>query len=214
MNWTALEHAASTRHLLVLGGFHPAPGDALEGVETLVLLGPNEPDYWTALKDSPEWNGPDPVDSWSNRVIGTWAADFKAQAFYPFGGPPWHPFITWAQNTGRIHQSPSGMLVHDRAGLFVSFRGALGLSERIDIPAPPESPCANCADQPCKTACPVSALKGDSYAVDICKDHLRTDAGQDCMTDGCRARRSCPVSQNWGRLTEQSAYHMQRFRGG
>jgi len=214
MTWAELERAAQRRQLLILGGFHPVDDPALNGIETLILLGPDEPAFWPALKASPEWQTADPVDRWSQRVIGTWAKQIGAQAFYPFGGPPWHPFLAWAQKTGRIHQSPSGMLVHDRAGLFLSFRGALGFRTRLDLPAPPTSPCTTCDGQPCKSACPVNALKGDHYLVNACKDHLNAPEGADCTTKGCRARRACPVSQTWGRLPEQSAYHMQRFRRG
>jgi hypothetical protein len=40
---------------------------------------------------------PDPIDRWSRRVIGHMACDLGAKALFPFGGPPWHPFIAWAK---------------------------------------------------------------------------------------------------------------------
>lgn len=206
-----LEAEAKARHLTVLGAFHPEPEDDLGDAQTVVLLGPDEPGFWDALKASPEWGGPDPVDRWSARVIGAWAAEIGAEAFFPFGGPPYHPFIGWAQRTGRVHSSPVGLLIHDEAGLFVSFRGALALPERLELDAPEPSPCETCAERPCLSACPVDALKGDRYDVPACKAFLRT--GADCLTHGCRARRACPVSQGWGRDAEQSAYHMQNFLG-
>ena len=204
-----LEAEAKSRHLIVLGAFHPEPNEGLGA--TLVLLGPDEPDFWNELKNSPEWKGEDPVDRWSERVIGAWARDIGAQPIFPFGGPPFHPFISWAQRTGRIHTSPAGLLVHDQAGLFVSFRGALALPDQIDIPQPKPSPCETCKDQPCRTACPVEALDGKQYNVPACKDFLRS--GGDCLSAGCRARRACPVSQSWGRQSAQSAYHMRHFLG-
>lgn len=215
MIWSTLESEARSRHLFVLGGFHPDAEDDLPGdVQTLVLLGPNEPEFWSGLQSSPEWHMADPVDAWSKRVIDAWAAEINAIALYPFGPPPYRPFLRWAQRTGRIHSSPSGMLVHDTAGLFVSFRGALGLRERIEMPKPRPSPCETCDGHPCQTACPVGALRGDHYAVDLCKAHLVRPEGQDCLAEGCRARRACPVSQNWGRSSVQSAYHMKRFLEG
>jgi epoxyqueuosine reductase len=60
--------------------------------------------------------GPDPIDRWSRRVIGHMACDLGAKALFPFGGPPWHPFIAWAKRSGRAWESPVGFLVHDRAG--------------------------------------------------------------------------------------------------
>jgi hypothetical protein len=65
------------------------------------------------------------------------ACDLGAKALFPFTGPPWHPFIAWARRSGRAWESPVGFLVHDRAGLMVSYRGALALSHRIDLPATP-----------------------------------------------------------------------------
>ncbi|WP_300033928.1 ferredoxin [uncultured Roseobacter sp.] len=212
----ALEAGARARNLTILGGFHPGPDDnAPEGCQTLLMLGPSAPAFWPAFSTSSEAQDglPDPMDRWSERVIGGWAQQIGARALYPFGGPPWLPFFTWARRTGRIHASPIMLLVHDQAGLFVSFRGALALPWAVDLPAAPPSPCLSCSDQPCRTACPVDAFDGSSYDVDRCKSWLRESSGLDCMTSGCRARRVCPVSQNHPRQAEQSAYHMQIFRG-
>jgi epoxyqueuosine reductase len=95
-------------------------------------------------------------------------------------------------------------------GLWVSFRGALALKERIDLPDAPPRPCDTCA-APCLTACPVGALTDAGYDVPACHGYLNTDAGQTCMTDGCIVRRTCPVSMRYARMPEQSAYHMRQF---
>ncbi|TMM49430.1 ferredoxin [Sulfitobacter sabulilitoris] len=215
MRYDALTRAARTRHLAVLGGFHPAPGDDAPGdCKTLVLLGPDEPGFWPHLTASPEYRDghPDPVDRWSRRVVNDWAGELGATAVFPFGGPPYLPFYRWALRTGRIHASPVRLLVHDEAGLFVSFRAALALDSHIDLPHPPPSPCDACAGQPCRTACPVDALDGAGYDVPACKTYLHSADGQTCMTQGCAVRRACPVSARFGRLPAQSAYHMQQFR--
>lgn len=216
MSLSALQQEARRLHLSVLGGFHPSKEDAgLEDVGTLLLLGPDEPAFWPAFTQSPEWQDgkPDPMDRWSERVIGGWSAQIGAKALYPFGGPPYHPFYTWALRTGRIHASPINFLVHDVAGLFVSFRGALALSERLDLAAPPSSPCLSCSDQPCRTACPIGALTAEGYDVAACKGYLGTPGGAESLAMGCGVRRSCPVSQRFGRLPAQSAYHMAQFKG-
>jgi len=113
--------------------------------------------------------------------------------------------------SGRAHLSPVGLLVHDVAGLMVSFRGAIGFSYEISTPKPGPSPCDLCASQPCITACPVGALKGDFYDVPAGKTDLDR-AGNDCMTRGCAVRRACPVSQDYGRDEAQSAFHMRAFQ--
>ena len=75
----------------VLGAFHPGPDDdAPAGCGTLVLLGPDGPGFWTIFRASPEVGdgAPDPLDRWSERVIGALAARLGAAALFPFGGPP------------------------------------------------------------------------------------------------------------------------------
>jgi epoxyqueuosine reductase len=214
MTYAELEAAARQRHLNVLGAFHPGPEDATpRRCKTVVLLGPDEPGFWPAFTTTPEFNDgdADAMDRWSTRVIGDWAAELGAQALFPFGGPPYQPFYSWALRTGRIHASPIRFLVHDTAGLFVSFRGALAFGDRLDLPVPPPSPCLTCAAQPCRSACPVDALTPAGYDVPRCKTYLASAAGADCLGRGCAARRACPVSQNFGRLPAQSAYHMKHF---
>ena len=68
----------------------------------IVLLGAG-PGFWTALRASPEGADdlPDPVDRWSLRVIADLAAELGAAPRFPFGGPPYEPFIAWAKASGR-----------------------------------------------------------------------------------------------------------------
>jgi len=57
-----------------------------------------------------------------------------------------------------LHRSPLGLLIHPEWGLWHSYRGALGLRERLDLP-PHESvasPCESCRERPCLSACPVA----------------------------------------------------------
>lgn len=213
-DYTDIAARLAAQRLEVFGAFHPGPDDNVPaGIETLLLLGPSEPGFWAHVTAQPEFEAadPDPIDSWSRRVIGRLACELRGKAFFPFGGPPWHPFIGWAKRTGRAWESPVGFLVHDRAGLMVSFRGALGLRSRITLPPPPgAAPCAHCA-RPCLDACPVGALGPEGYDAAACHGFLDTPPGQDCLGRGCNVRRACPVSAAYGRLPEQSAYHMGRF---
>lgn len=194
----------------LLGGFNPNSEDgAPDNCRTLLLLGPS-PVFWKILTASSEFSDGklDPVDRWSMRVISRIAKRFHGTAVFPFGGPPYSPFYSWAMKTGRIWSSPLKLAVHDTHGLFVSFRGAICLPEYIELKTA-EQPCINCA-KPCETACPVGALTNTGYDIELCKTYLDSDAGDDCMTKGCAARRVCPVGQNL-RLEAQSAYHMSMF---
>ena len=205
-----IDRAAAAHQLTVIG---TVLDDVPEGVETLVLLGPREPEFWKVFSASPEFQDgqPDPLDRWSARVIGRLAEELGAQSFFPFGGPPYQPFLRWARASGRAHVSPVGLLVHDTAGLMVSYRGALGFSQKIDRPVPGPSPCDTCAEKPCLTACPVDAFGKGFYDVQACKSDLDRP-GNNCMARGCAVRRACPLSLNYGRVEAQSAFHMRAFK--
>lgn len=209
----AIAERLAAHHLAVMGGFHPGPEDgAPQGTRTLLLVGPDEPGFWAHMTVQPEWldGTPDPVDRWSRRVIGRLACDLGAKAVFPFGGPPYAPFQRWARATGRAWESPVRLLVHDVAGLMVSYRGALALKDRLDLPPAGPRPCDTCA-APCLTACPAGALTGAGYDVPACHAFLDRPQGQDCLTGGCHVRRACPLSQSYGRVAGQSAYHMRQF---
>ncbi len=213
-----LEAWARPSGLAVLGGFHPGPDDgAPAGCATLLLLGPDGPDFWDAFAAGPEHadGAADPLDRWSVRVIGALAEAAGGQALFPFGGPPWQPFTRWARRSGTAWVSPVGLLVHARLGLFVSYRGALALDARLALPrdpgAPPARPCDTCA-QPCRTACPVGALGSGGYDLAACHGWLDTAAGCDCLDRGCAVRRACPVGRG-RRPDAQSAFHMAAFHG-
>ena len=196
-----------------MGALHPRPEDgAPQGTGTLLMLGPDEPgEFWDHVTGEPEFADgvPDPLDRWSARVIGGWAEEVGGTALFPFGGPPYAPFIAWAERTGRCHSSPVGLLVHDEAGLWISFRGAVAIPERLDLPHAPPSPCTGCP-APCLTACPPRALTGEGYDVPACMNYVR--ATETCRS-GCLVRASCPVSVRWSRAPEQSAHHMRAFMG-
>lgn len=198
---------AAAHHLAILGGFHGADPSLPNGTQTLLMLGPAD-GFWAHVTASAEWQdgAADPIDRWSRRVIGRLACDLGAKALFPFGGPPYHPFYSWALRTGRIWESPIKLLVHDTQGLMVSFRGALALKQHIDLPAPSQRPCDTCP-APCTATCP--ALSTAGYDLPSC--HAMLDAGKDCMNLGCASRRACPAGAAYARLPEHSAYHMRQF---
>jgi epoxyqueuosine reductase len=79
-------------------------------------MSPSEPEFTDGR--------PDPIDRWSRRVIGHMACDLGAKALFPFGGPPWHPFIAGRNARaapGKARWASSSMI---KAGLMVSYRGA------------------------------------------------------------------------------------------
>lgn len=215
MDYTQILDMAGQYHLDIFGGFHPDDHDKVpEGTKTLIMLGPKEPGFWVYLTSQEEFRKEltNPLDRWSKRVIDLIGNKTNGKPVYPFGGPPYHPFMTWALKTGRSWHSPVQFLVHDTAGLLVSFRGVLAYQDHIILPRPPsQSPCATCEEKPCIAACPVGVLTPDIYDADGCRSYIGSTDGQECLSMGCQVRRICPVSQNYQRDPRQSEFHQIAF---
>lgn len=221
MDIATIERAAGEQGLKPRGGFHPDAADRVPAladgtaVGTLILLGNAGSSLWQSFAASPELGDrrPDPLNRWSERVIGLLAADLGAAVHFPFGGPPHLPFVAWAKRAEPVVESPLGMLIHPDYGLWHAYRGALAFAEKIDLP-PAERrarPCDSCADKPCLTACPVDAFAARGYNVQACAGHIATAAGGDCMALGCRARRACPVGRDFHYNSDQARFHMTAF---
>ena len=193
--------AAAALHLTPLGGVH-------DNGQTIILLGPLEPGFWGYVSTQRDFAGADPMDRWSQEAITELGTELDAEPVFPFTGPPYHPFISWALHSGEAWQSPVGLLVHKDAGLLVSYRGALRFRGHIGLPAPAQSPCDTCAGKPCLTACPVAALGANGYDVPRCKSHIDKDP---ICRAACRVRMACPVSQTYGRDPAQTAFHIEAF---
>ena len=198
-------------HLDVFGAFHTDQSDTLDS-GTLVLLGPQEPGFWAHFTASDEYTdgAKDPLDRWSKRAISDAADDLGATPYFPFGAPL-QPFLSWATRSGRAWPSPVHLLVHDTAGLWVSYRGALLVPDRLDLPSLPANPCVTCTDQPCRTACPAGAMRETDYDLTACHAYLDSAPGTLCLETGCAVRKACPVSQKYHRMDAQSAFHMDQF---
>ncbi len=213
--------ALAASGLAARGGFHPEAGDGVppkdgRPVGTLILAGWVDRGGWRAFRASPEVSDgePDPLDRWSRRTLNEIARALGGHALFPFEGPPYLPFQRWAGRAEPLAASPLGISIHPTYGLWHSFRGALAFAERLELPPRRQaaSPCASCRARPCLAACPVSAFTEAGYDLDACLSWLARPEGQDCLDEGCRARRACPVAADRRYLPEQAAFHMRAFR--
>lgn len=207
--------------LIVLGAFHPVPEDRVPPLAqgapagTLVVIGNAGPAMWRVFSASPEARdgAPDPLDRWSARVIGALAVRWRGVTLFPFGGPPYRPFVAWAKRAGPVAESPLGMLIHPDYGVWHAYRGAIALAGRLALPAPDRRPrpCDRCAERPCLAACPVGAFTGAAYDVGACVRHISASAGAECVERGCRARLACPVGPAYRSTPAQAGFHMRAF---
>ena len=205
-----IQRMLDKKSLDIVGYFNPDGSDNVcSKVRTILLVGPKEPFFWDVFKKSSEYrdNEENPLDRWSKKTIEEVAIKLNARSFFPFEAP-FQPFIDWAKKCSTMGSSPVHLLVHKEKGLFISFRGALGINEYIESPNNSNDICTPC-EKPCINACPVSALNKGGYDVMRCKEYLKTPSGQECR-DGCLVRRSCPIGQNL-RQKEPSNFHMRAF---
>jgi len=201
---------------ILRGGFHPEAADAVPGeAGTLVMVGNAGPGMWAAFRAAvPKPTDPDPLDAWTRDILASVARDLGAAVLFPFDGPPYLPFQRWAMRAEAVFPSPIGPLIHPDYGLWHAYRAALLFAERIPLPAPAAAahPCEGCAEKPCLSTCPASALAPGRYDVPACVAFLDGPAGAGCLALGCAARRACPVGRDYAYAPAQAGFHMAHFR--
>ena len=155
-----------------------------------------------------------PLDDWSREVVSDLARDLGADPLFPFGGPPFLPFIRWALRADTVWPSVMGPLIHPRYGLWHAYRGALSFPAHFDLPPRnPEvrRPCDDCADRPCLVPCPVGAVREGAFDAAGCADWLTARPRCECRESGCLARRACPVGPEYAYRPAHAAFHMTAF---
>lgn len=182
--------------------------DQVEQPHTLAIVGNVASLVWPiferARRDRPNLS----LDQWTREIVDDIARDLDMGALYPFEGPPYHPFMRWAERTGTLFPSPIGLTIHPVYGLWLAFRAALLIDHPLDEPkAARRRPCDNCQDRPCLTACPVGAFTEKGYDFEACLGHLDAQDNA-CRRGGCLARVACPVGQEYRYAGDHAAFHM------
>ena len=215
-----LRGRAAAVGLAVRGAFNPRPHEfehLMPGSQagTIVLLGFTGATQWDTFRESAEFGdgSQDALDRWSRRVISALAAETGGRAVYPSGEGPTLPFQRLALRCEPVFQSPVGLLIHERWGLWHAYRGALVLAEKLMVPVPRKStsPCMTCIGRLCVASCPVGAHRSGAYDITACVSHLASAAGANCAAQGCLARRACPVGATYRYRDEQMSFHMAAF---
>ena len=207
--------------LKVRGGFHPRPDDGVprlrSGAEvgTLVLVGNVGSSVWGPFAASGIIGRSEhPLDDWSREVVSRLGRDLGADPLFPFGGPPFLPFIRWALRADTVWPSVMGPLIHPSYGLWHAYRGALSFPERFELPPPDTAarrPCDACRERPCLAPCPVGAVRESAFDTRGCANWLTDRPRCECRESGCLARRACPVGREYAYGPAQAAFHMAAF---
>jgi hypothetical protein len=185
------------------------------GAKSLVLIGHAGSSIWPHFQ---KWRQTQPVylanplDTWSEEVIGQIAGALGGRALFP-SHKPHLPFQQWAMRAEGLKPSPLGILIHPVYGLWHAYRGAIVFDDEILSQEAQNlsHPCGLCAGKPCLSACPVNAFSSGGYDVASCRRHLASDAGRACVEGGCLARRACPVGRDHVYEDAQMQLHMRAF---
>ena len=220
MKYAEIEKCLNLEHLRCCGGFHPNSTDKLgqlnETISTAIIVGnagnQTSFDFWAAFQAGPH-HKENPLETWTRDILSEIATELAADVLYPFDGPPYIPILTWAERAEPVHQTPFGPLIHPEYGLWHAYRGVLLFKETIEIPPfhNSASPCIDCKDQPCLSACPVNAIADRDFNIEACAGFLASDQGNTCSKEGCLARRACPIGQDHIYEPAQAAFHLQAF---
>jgi hypothetical protein len=225
-----IEQLAAQSGLVIRGGFNISAEDDVPDIDqdtetnSLILFGNAGSSIWPTFSASREYHDGliDPMNRWSERIGSEFATELKGLALFPFGGPPYRPFIQWAKKAESLGNSRLGMLIHPDYGLWHAYRFAIALpgsfsefdmiSEKGNSPTSKYSDiCASCAEQPCLDACPVSAFSGEDYDVEGCYGFLRTNPNSDCRSHTCSARLACPEGLAFNYEEAHARFHMDAF---
>lgn len=184
----------------------------------VVLVGNIGSSFWSNFMLSEEYRDglADPLDRWSVRVANEVADKIKAVPLFPFQGPPYLPFQQWAKRAEDLQQSPIGLMMHPRFGLWHAYRFALAFEGELNAEEErlkPLSPCITCETQPCLNSCPVNAYTATGYDVESCAEYLNRTPSADCFQHGCMARYECPAGREYRYVDAQSRFHLQAFIG-
>lgn len=180
--------------------------------ESLLLIGSAGADLWRKIP-STYFTGRNPVDEYSALVVetlmhqqlpeGGWKLLYPARS----AGAPMPNLQNLGRQAGWHHDSPLGNGINPTYGLWFAYRAVVALPEPLAacLTPPSNSPCVSCADTPCITACPASALAvGSAPDLGACVKH-RTAVDSVCA-ENCLARLSCPVAPRWRYADEQISY--------
>ncbi|NNE12296.1 MAG: hypothetical protein HKN41_08650, partial [Ilumatobacter sp.] len=200
VDYAAIAEAIEPAGMIVRGGFVVNAHDDIPPVavdrptSSVVIVGNVAGPMWDRFERA-RTPGHDPLDRWTRQVLEPVAERFGARFLHP-SDRPYQPFQHWAQRADAVWSSPIGLLVHREYGLWHAYRGALLFDAVVDgLPAIVDaaSPCVTCVDQPCLTTCPVDAFSDSGYDHVACAGHVTSGHEPTCLTDGCAARRACPV---------------------
>lgn len=184
----------------------------LENFSQLILIGHGGTLFWRSLKNF-QCKTKDPIDEFSitiaNKWLGSFGESFLSKIIYP--GSRAIGLQKLGQLAGWHHPSPFMIGINHQWGSWFAYRTVILANS--DFPASlakdsENSPCLDCKNKKCLTACPADAVKENSFSLDSCIQY-RKQKNSSC-SNTCLSRISCPVATEHRYDEEQISYHYQR----
>ncbi len=211
--------------LVLRGGFEIDTEDSVPPLEgdrkarTLLLFGNAGSSLWPRFSVSAEYEDGEanPLNRWSQRIGCNLAEQWGGIALFPFGGPPYQPFLRWAKKAESLESSVLGILMHPSYGLWHAYRFAIALPMKLAVDdlasteGTPRHACDSCQAKPCLDQCPVNAFTAKGYDVESCFNFLDSNPLAPCHSRGCQARTACPEGLGYLYEPDHAAFHMEKF---
>ena len=179
----------------------------LAGISSLprvLLLGNGGFSLWSHVegaRERGELPGPDPIDTYSIRIVRRWLSSTfpsaRGQIVYPpASGEPMATVDLQALGVyaGWHHPTPFMVGINAAWGPWFAYRVLLLTDAPLDSTSPMNdaSPCATCVERTCISACPADALTG---RFDLARCAAYRTRGDSICALTCRARLACPVGR-------------------
>ena len=183
-------------------------GIQLQDYSSLILIGHSGNAMWKRLC-AQSGQAQNPVDEFSISCAELFVEKYldgcEHVVLYPGELPV--PLQQLGTIAGWHHRSPLGLGINSAYGPWFGYRVALLVRANLPVMVDRlgESPCEQCADKPCISACPVHALSDSELPnISICVDY-RLQKQSPCEQQ-CLARMACPVGTEFRYCDEQLNY--------
>ena len=180
----------------------------VEDYFSLILIGHSGNTMWQRLQEQDDKGG-NPVDEFSifyaKLFVEKYLDGCEYSVLYPGELPI--PLQQLGAIAGWHHSSPLGLGVNKSFGPWFGYRAALLVRAKLPVLVDQlgESPCTQCTDKPCISACPANALSYSKLPnISNCVDY-RMQERSPCELQ-CLARLACPVGLEFRYSDEQLHY--------
>ena len=184
---------------------------AQSGERQLILFGHGGRRLWDCLQASGV-GGTDPIDDYSIKTIADWFATQAPERHFRILYPGVQPIALQAlgQLAGWHHAAPFMVGIDGEWGSWYAYRAVVIADTDFcpDSAVDRDTPCLNCATQPCIAACPAQAMSAGSFALEKCLNYRR-QSDSSCAAS-CLARLACPVAGEHRYSTEQLQHSYSR----